>query len=141
MGWTQKDIEKLNLKSNIDVKRQKNNVFPKKINASTKKSIEKDTIKTVLWVLHREKVIPDYVEELKFLHTRKFRFDWALPSIKVAIEYEGVISSKSRHTTISGYSTDCEKYNLAAIEGWRVLRYTAKTYKNLERDLKNLLKK
>ena len=27
--------------------------------------------------------------------------------------------------TITGYSKDCEKYNLAALNCWRVLRYTA----------------
>jgi hypothetical protein len=30
----------------------------------------------------------------------------------------------SHHTTNSGYTKDCEKYNAAAVLGWRVLRYT-----------------
>ena len=30
----------------------------------------------------------------------------------------------SRHTTVGGYAKDCEKYNAAALLGWRVLRYT-----------------
>jgi len=64
--------------------------------------------------------------EYKFSAGRKFRFDFAiLQPIKIGIEYEGIISGKSRHTSIIGYSTDCEKYNLAAVEGWIVLRYTA----------------
>ena len=37
------------------------------------------------------------------------------------------------------YQTDCEKYNLAVIEGWRVLRYTAKNVQNLDSDIKKLL--
>lgn len=87
---------------------------------------------------------PKVVQELKFLDDRMFRFDWAIPSRKVAIEYEGIYSQrkntsgKSRHTTLSGYSKDTEKYNLAAIDGWIVLRYTAKTYKRLESDLEKL---
>lgn len=71
---------------------------------------------------------------------RKFRFDYALDAAKIAIEYEGLMSEKSGHTTITGYTSNCEKYNLACILGWKVLRYTALNYKQLENDLKELLK-
>jgi len=81
----------------------------------------------------------EYKKEYKFSENRKFRFDYAIPFYKIAIEYEGLMSTKSRHTTITGYSKDCEKYNLATIEGWKVLRYTALNYGNLEQDLKDLL--
>ncbi|MBQ19137.1 MAG: hypothetical protein CMD31_00115 [Flavobacteriales bacterium] len=91
--------------------------------------------------MHREGEIPEYVTELVFHPDRKFRFDWAIPSLKIAIEYEGVISKKSRHTTMKGYSTDCEKYNLALVSGWKVLRDTAMNYQNLSEDLKSLLRK
>lgn len=55
---------------------------------------------------------------------RKFRFDYAFPDIKLAIEYEGINSKNSRHTNIKGYTNDCIKYNLATLNGWHVLRYT-----------------
>lgn len=80
----------------------------------------------------------ELVTEFQFLPNRKFRFDWAIPSLKIAIEYEGIFSEKSRHTTFSGYSRDAEKYNAAVAGGWRVLRYTAGTYKQLLTDLNNL---
>lgn len=73
--------------------------------------------------------------EHKFHPTRKWRFDWAIPDLKIAIEYEGLHSAKSRHTTITGFSNDCEKYNAAALLGWIVLRYTANTYKKASTDL------
>lgn len=73
----------------------------------------------------------ELVPEFQFLLNRKFRFDWAIPSIKVSFEYEGIYSEKSRHTTKQGYSRDSEKYTAAAVNGWRVLRYTASNYKNL----------
>jgi len=38
-----------------------------------------------------------------------------------------------------GYSKDCEKYNLAILNGWKVLRYTAVNFGNLEKDLNKLL--
>ena len=73
----------------------------------------------------------NYVKELKFHPSRKWRFDFAIESLRIAIEYEGIMSEKSRHTTISGMSRDCEKYNTAQLLGWKVLRFTALNYKNL----------
>lgn len=68
--------------------------------------------------------LPEPEREYRFHHKRKFRFDFAWIDDRVACEVEGVISAKSRHTTISGYTKDCDKYNLAAEMGWRVFRYT-----------------
>jgi hypothetical protein len=70
-------------------------------------------------VIHREEKIPQYVSELISHPTGKFRFDWAIPDLKVAIEYEGLMSVKSGQTTVTGYSNDCIKYNLAACLGWK----------------------
>ena len=105
----------------------------------SKTSKEKSHINKILWVFLYEKLIDDYETEYKFHPKRKFRFDWAIPSIKVAIEYEGIVSDKSRHTSLQGYTNDCNKYNLAISMGWRVLRYTALNYSNLNEDLKNFI--
>ena len=83
----------------------------------------------------------DFVSEFKFHETRQWRFDISIPSLKIAIEYEGIMSRKSRHTTVTGYTKDCEKYNAATIAGWRILRYNAINYKSLGDDLMMLLKK
>jgi hypothetical protein len=77
-----------------------------------------------------------YEKEYRFHHERKFRFDFAIPSLKIGIEYEGLMSEKSRHTTVKGYTSDADKYNLAQSCGWRVFRYTALNYTNLTNDLK-----
>lgn len=138
--WTKKDLIKTGLKHNLDEDQTKNPVFTKKIQPKSKISVEKNTITTMLWVMKKEGTIENYVEELVFDSIRRFRFDWAIPDLKIAIEYEGIFSKKSRHTTISGYTEDCEKYNLAIANGWKVLRYTAKNYTNLEKDLKKILK-
>jgi hypothetical protein len=69
--------------------------------------------------------------EYVFHPARKWRFDYAIPSLKIAVEYEGIFSDKSRHTTFSGYNADTDKYNTAAAMGWRVIRLTAKNYLNL----------
>lgn len=55
---------------------------------------------------------------------RKFRFDFAWPTHKLAVEIEGGIWRGGRHSTGTGFTNDCIKYNLATKEGWRVLRYS-----------------
>lgn len=77
----------------------------------------------------------DFVEEHRFHPDRKWRFDFAIPDRMIAIEFEGIHSGKSRHTTRSGYAGDVEKYREAAKLGWMVLRYTAKDYKRVIEDL------
>ena len=77
--------------------------------------------------------------EFMFDPERQWRFDFAVASKKIAWEYEGLMSKKSRHTTISGFTGDTEKYNEAASQGWRVFRYTAKNYKQLITDLNRIL--
>lgn len=62
--------------------------------------------------------------EYRFHPTRKFRFDYAIPSKKIAIEQEGGAWTNGRHTRGKGYISDMEKYNLATSMGWRVLRFT-----------------
>jgi len=68
---------------------------------------------------------PAYEREYRFDAMRKWRFDFAWPEQRVAVEIEGGLYGVSRHTTLLGYSADCEKYNRAALNGWRVLRFTA----------------
>lgn len=77
----------------------------------------------------------ELVEELRFHPERKWRFDFAIPAIKVAIEYEGLFSEKSGHTTATGYTGDTAKYNAAQAMGWKVLRFTALNYKDLLSEL------
>lgn len=67
---------------------------------------------------------PEPDQEHRFAPPRRFRFDFAWPDQKLAVEVEGGTWGKSRHTTGKGYGKDCEKYNLAVLMGWRVLRFT-----------------
>ena len=97
-------------------------------------SIPKSFISLYLKSLNIE-VVPEY----KFLPDRKFRADWYIPSLSLLIEYEGIMSAKSRHTSVTGYSKDSEKYNLATLAGYRILRYTTMNYKDLPKHLDYLL--
>lgn len=68
-----------------------------------------------------------FEREYKFHPTRKWRFDFAILSERIAIEFEGgIYLPKARHTSSVGYIKDVEKYNTAVLLGWKILRYTAK---------------
>ena len=95
---------------------------------------EKDNMKFTLLDLK----LP-FVQELVFFKGRRLRFDFAIPDYKIGLEYEGINSFKSRHTSITGYTRDTEKYNLAVCNGWRVLRYTALNYTDMRRDVLKLI--
>ena len=70
-----------------------------------------------------------WVSEFQGISGRKFRFDAANPKEKVAIEIEGGLWITGRHNRPIGMNQDMEKYNLAVLEGWKVLRYSPETLK------------
>lgn len=67
---------------------------------------------------------PVPVPQFRFAPPRRWTFDFAWPAWKLAVEVEGGIWTKGRHTRGKGYERDVEKYNEAALLGWRVLRFT-----------------
>lgn len=71
-----------------------------------------------------------FEREYRFHPTRRWRFDFVVKGY--AVEIEGGVYRKSRHTTGKGYTADCEKYNEAALMGWRVLRFTTEMVKSGE---------
>jgi very-short-patch-repair endonuclease len=77
--------------------------------------------------------------EHRFDDKRLWRFDFALPDYKIGIEYEGLNSEKSGHTTLKGYTKDTEKYNQAQALGWKVIRFTCKNYKTVIKELEKQL--
>jgi len=67
--------------------------------------------------------LPPPVREHKFHPTRRWRFDFAWEAQQIAVEIEGGVYSRGRHTRGAGFEADCEKYNAATMMGWRVFRY------------------
>jgi len=76
------------------------------------------------------------LREHRFHEARKFRFDWAIKELMLVFEYNGIFSTKSRHTTVGGYSKDREKVNLATSLGWKVYEYTPINYRDIDNQLK-----
>lgn len=69
--------------------------------------------------------LPEPVREFRFHPTRRWRFDFAWPSERLAVEVEGGLHDYGRHQRPESFERDAEKYNEAALLGWRVLRVTA----------------
>lgn len=63
-------------------------------------------------------------KEYRFHPCRKWRFDYAIPSIWMSIEVEGGVWTGGRHTDSKGFIADMEKYNEAALLGWCLIRIT-----------------
>lgn len=74
--------------------------------------------------------LPPPEREYKFLAHRKFRFDFAWPDHKLAVEVDGGTWSGGRHTRGAGYEQDCFKMALAVQDGWRIYRFTGKQVKD-----------
>lgn len=73
-----------------------------------------------------------FVREHRFDKIRKWRFDFAIIKLKIAMECEGGIFIRGRHTRGYGFQADCDKYNAAAYQGWRVFRFTSTDIKSLK---------
>ncbi len=78
-------------------------------------------------------------KEYKFHPERRWRFDFAIPSLMIGIEYNGMQSAKSRHTTLMGYTGDREKINAAQSLGWKVLEFTVLNYKKVISELEKTI--
>ncbi len=68
--------------------------------------------------------LPEPVREFRFHPVRKWRFDFAWPYVRLAVEVEGGVWTRGRHVRGAGFEADCEKYAEATAQGWRVMRVT-----------------
>lgn len=133
--WTEKKLRELQQ----DGKIKSFSVSSQPVKVRKKRSKEKEHIDSELSaiaLLYKTNLSREH----RFCPERKWRFDWSFNEQKVAVEYEGLMSKKSRHTTISGFTGDTEKYNRAQELGWVVLRFTALNYADVTKIVINNLK-
>ena len=78
-------------------------------------------------VLIKTELRTECVKEYRCHPKRRWRFDDALPEHRIAVEVEGGVWSGGRHTSPKGFLGDIEKYNCAALMGWRLFRVTPDT--------------
>ena len=69
--------------------------------------------------------LPSPDREYKFCPNRRWRADFCWPEDGLICEGEGGGYTNGRHTRGKGFENDCEKYNIATILGFSVLRVTA----------------
>ena len=77
----------------------------------------------IAWQL-RASGAPQPEREYRFASPRRWRFDFAWPDLRLALEVEGGTWVGGRHVRPAAFEGDCEKYNAATLLGWAVLRVT-----------------
>jgi hypothetical protein len=79
--------------------------------------------------------------ELQFDPVRKWRWDYAIPAEKIAIEFNGgMFMDKSGHSSVSGLLRDSEKQNAGVAQEWRVIVLTSLNYMTVLKTLNELIK-
>lgn len=135
MPFTKQDIEELQRRAKIrgyvihPVNRQGNTPVAKKPPKTTSKAKEWIELNLTYWC--NQKGL-ELTREHQFCPDRKWRFDWSINFMMIAIEFEGgIFLKKSGHNTARHYTKDADKYNQAQQLGWTVLRFTAMNYTTL----------
>jgi len=100
--------------------------------SASKRPKKKSSGEEMFWFHCRAMNIPLPQREFAFYPTRRWRFDFAWPELKICVEVEGVVGDGiGRHQTAKGFESDCEKYNQAVLLGWKLLRFTQSQIKSL----------
>ena len=76
--------------------------------------------------------LPAPIAEYRFHPTRKWRFDYAWPDHKIALEEQGGLFSGGRHSRGAALLDEHEKLNAAVVAGFRVLFSTPQTIQSQE---------
>ena len=71
-----------------------------------------------------------YEREYKAIEGRRFRWDFAFPSLRLLAEVQGGIWIKGGHSTGTGITRDCEKLNLATTNNWYCMSFTGDMVKS-----------
>lgn len=90
----------------------------------TRQTADAAQIRDVFTVICKTDLGVDCFKEYRFHPERRWRFDYAIPSHRIALEVEGGVWTAGRHTRPQGFLGDIEKYNTATLLGWRVFRTT-----------------
>lgn len=81
-------------------------------------------------VLCKAMGIPAPEAEYRFAPPRRWRFDYAWPQQKLALEVQGGLFVQGRHSRGAALLKEHEKLNTAASMGWRIVYCTPKQAKD-----------
>ena len=68
--------------------------------------------------------IPEPVREYRVWDQRRWRFDFAWPNYKIAVEVHGGLFISGRHSRGMGQQGDFDKMNVAQLLGWNVFQFS-----------------
>lgn len=76
--------------------------------------------------------LPMPVREFRAIKGRRFKWDFAWEEHRLLVEVQGgtFMPGKSAHSSGVGVNRDCEKANLATLNGWRILSFDSKQVKS-----------
>jgi very-short-patch-repair endonuclease len=92
----------------------------------------KSTLEETLAFQMRALKFPCPERQLRFHPTRRWKFDFAWPNQKLAVEVDGGTWTHGGHSRGKGFENDCYKINEAQLMGWRVYRFTCDMVTNGE---------
>jgi len=72
----------------------------------------------------------DYEREVRLIDGRRWRWDFVIRWAGYAIEIQGGVWTRGRHTRGHGYINDVEKANAVVLAGWKPLAFTAEHVKS-----------
>lgn len=85
------------------------------------------TSKSLLELLFAEHIkdanLTEYQHDYRLFPFRRWKYDFCWLPQKLICEIEGGTWTNGRHTRGRGFHSDCEKYNTATLNGYRVLRF------------------
>lgn len=84
-----------------------------------------ETLERILrWHLKAAGLDDGLEEQVRFDPVRRWRFDFAWPAERLAVEVDGGLYIRGAHSRPAGQLRDMAKQNEAVLAGWRVLRVT-----------------
>ena len=90
----------------------------------SRKTANKEQPRDIFTVICKTDLGVECIKEYRFHPERRWRFDFAIPKYKIAIEIDGGVWTYGRHNRAQGYIADMTKFNEAAALGWVVLKFT-----------------
>lgn len=125
MHLTEKELARMQLRILEGKRRPQEKMTARQF--AERQDAQPDGIRYDLLTVVTDAGLPIPEREYVFHPSRKWAFDFAWEDLKIALEYEGLMSEHSRHTTLKGYEGDCRKYTAAQLLGWIVIRFTILT--------------
>lgn len=105
------------------MKATKTSKLPKEVRTAVMRA-KSEALSDLFTAYVHQRLGVECVREYRFHPVRKWRFDYAIPLLKIAIECDGGVFTRGRHVRPVGYLNDMEKFNASSELGWLVLKFT-----------------